>query len=57
MTATPTNERVKAHRLRQKKAGLVEVRVWVPKGKEAEIRALAERLNAETSDNTGKKDD
>ena len=37
-------ERVKAYRLRRLRAGLAEVRVWVPKNGIAEIKKLAAKL-------------
>lgn len=44
MTATPTKHRVRAHRVRMKEQGLVEVRVWVPKTDTGKVRAFAEDL-------------
>jgi hypothetical protein len=37
-------ERVKTYRMRQIKAGLTEVRVWVPRAAIAEIKKLAAKL-------------
>jgi hypothetical protein len=43
MAKTPA-ERIKAYRLRRLRAGLAEVRVWVPRGAIAEIKKLAAKL-------------
>jgi hypothetical protein len=37
-------QRVKEYRERQKEAGLKEVKVWVPAGLVAKLRAYAKRL-------------
>jgi hypothetical protein len=37
-------ERVKTYRMRRIKAGLTEVRVWVPRAAIAEIKKLAAKL-------------
>jgi len=41
---TPGSARVKAHRQSQVKKGFAEVRVWVPKGKQGEIKKVADNL-------------
>lgn len=48
MSATGS-ERIKTHRQAQLKKGLVEVRVWVPKGKGVQVKLLADELRSEIS--------
>lgn len=43
----PVKDRVKKHYLSQNEKGLVEVRIWVPKGREDKIRAAAKKLRDE----------
>jgi len=45
---TPGKDRVKKSRLAKLKQGLVEVRVWVPKGMEQKIKDLAAKLLSHT---------
>jgi len=44
---TPVKDRVKAYRQAQEKKGLVEVRVWVPKGDRDNIKKCAKGLRKE----------